>query len=178
LIILPILHCRGIDMRRKLLKIFLITVVVTIGIAVGSTLGVALLSSWLGSRTGESTTQRKVTPKVPSYSREELLNETNKHREQPLTLDPVLNDSAQRKCEDTAVKDIFEHGNPRDYIPADRAYSGENLAYGQSSERQVVDEWVASPSHNENLVRSEYKRMGFGLCPFRGGILVVQHFSD
>lgn len=115
---------------------------------------------------------------LPSFTREELLTETNKYREIPFILDPVLDDSAQRKCVDMVLKNDFEHGNWRDYIPSERKNRGENLASGYSSAKEILDAWVASPTHHKNLVSSDFSRVGFGICPHGNGIWIVQHFSS
>ena len=54
---------------------------------------------------------------------------------------------------------------------------GENLAYGQTTPEQVVEEWMASPSHAENILRVEYSEMGVS-CYLEGGVYYwVQHFA-
>ena len=40
-----------------------------------------------------------------------------------------------------------------------RAY-GENIAYGYSTERDVVDGWVRSPGHCKNIMNRFFKEMG------------------
>lgn len=159
---------------RKLLKALFIIVAVMLGAGIGS----ALL---LNSRAND--TAQPVKPSLsyiaPIYAREDLLTETNKYRNATLLLDPVLNSSAQERCEALAAKGEFEHGNDwKSYFPEGRGYVGENLAYGYSTAKEVVDNWVASPAHNANIISKDYADVGFGICPFRGSTLVVQYFSD
>lgn len=40
---------------------------------------------------------------------------------------------------------------------------GENLAKGQLSVEQVVEDWLNSPNHRRNLLRPEFKEIGIGL---------------
>lgn len=115
----------------------------------------------------------------PVYTREELLAETNTHRQTPLTLDPVLNQTAQEKCEAMAAKNEFEHGNLKPIADKLNRRIGENLTYGMAATAGVVVmNWMNSPSPRDNLTDKVWTRVGFGMCPFRGGTLVVQHFSD
>lgn len=37
---------------------------------------------------------------------------------------------------------------------------GENIAYGQTSPREVMDAWILSPSHCENMMDGNYKDLG------------------
>ena len=39
---------------------------------------------------------------------------------------------------------------------------GENLAAGQGSVSAVMDAWIKSSSHMANLVKPEYRHVGFG----------------
>lgn len=41
-------------------------------------------------------------------------------------------------------------------------YGGENIAKGQTSPEQVVAEWMASPIHRFNILRSEYRQTAVG----------------
>lgn len=133
----------------------------------------------LADRHYKEVTARAVQlPHPPVYDRDKLLEETNKHRQTPLTVDPALNDSATRKCKDMAVNNYLAHGSWESFLPKDRHRIGENLAVDQHSEVQVVDEWMASPGHKRNLQDQTFHRVGFSTCYFRGSTLVVQHFSD
>lgn len=129
----------------------------------------------------ETTAQIQKEESPPSFSVEELFNLTNKRRAEagrnPLSLDPVLNDSAQRKCEDMAAANVWEHGNPRDYLPA-RDYAGENLALGYQSEEETVDAWMVSPGHRKNIENEFFEHVGFGICIHQNKVSIVQHFSD
>lgn len=121
----------------------------------------------------------------PSFSVEELFNLTNERRveadRKPLLLDPVLNDSAQRKCEDMVATGIADHNLQELRNLADNLNRaiGENLAEGYFTSASVITAWDESPTHRENLLDSDWRRIGFGLCDSHSlGPIVVQHFSN
>lgn len=51
---------------------------------------------------------------------------------------------------------------------------GENLAKGQLSVEQVVEDWMNSPNHRENILRSEFAEIGIGIF----GDVWVQEFGS
>lgn len=115
-----------------------------------------------------------------TITREGLLTETNKIREAdtPLTADPVLEDTAQSRCEEMAALDKFEHLGLQEMADRLNRHVGENLTYGSRTSSQVVANWLRSPEHHKNMVDRDFSRVGFGICPFRGETLVVQHLSN
>jgi hypothetical protein len=122
-----------------------------------------------------SSESAQLTPLSP----EALTAETNKLRQKPLALDPVLNNTAQSKCEDMARRNDYSHGDVRSYrLKANRLNFSENIALDYTSTEEVVKAWADSPSHLGAMTDIQYNRVGFGICPFGNTTLVVQHFSD
>jgi hypothetical protein len=120
-----------------------------------------------------------IRSETSAYTREELWEETNKLRKVPLVLDPVLNDSAQKKCSDAVETNNLDHTGWQEYFSDKRRRIGENLAYGYFSVKEVISAWIESPSHNQNLVSPDWKYVGYGFCTSdKYGTIVVQHFSD
>jgi uncharacterized protein YkwD len=68
-----------------------------------------------------------------------------------------------------ARRGYFDHG---DFVQRLRRfgvrmpYVGENLAYGAGglSAQTVVNMWMASPAHRQNLLDREFQRIGVGLA--------------
>jgi uncharacterized protein YkwD len=62
---------------------------------------------------------------------------------------------------------------------------GENLAWGAGSQgapEAIVDAWLASPEHRENLLRPGFHRIGLGLARgafagYSGAVLVTADFA-
>jgi hypothetical protein len=102
----------------------------------------------------------------------------------------ALNAAAQAKAEDMAARGYFSHKGPdgeEPWVWIDRAgyeyvYAGENLAVRFNDSRDVVDAWMASPTHRANIVKANYQEIGVGLAQgtYKGGpaTFVVQYFGS
>ncbi|MFH0982214.1 MAG: CAP domain-containing protein [Planctomycetota bacterium] len=56
---------------------------------------------------------------------------------------------------------------------------GENLAVGHTTAAEVLDGWMASPSHRDNLLSPEWTRLGIGVRTDEAGTLHwVLEFAD
>lgn len=124
----------------------------------------------------------------------ELLKNTNQIREarglQPLRLDPELSQAAAGKASNMFTNNYWAHIAPDGTTPwvfiknsgYDYLYAGENLARGFSSASEVVDAWMASPSHRDNMLSPNYKDVGFavssGTLTGSDTILVVEMFGS
>lgn len=107
-----------------------------------------------------------------------------------LTENPVLNAAAQAKANDMATKGYFSHTGPDGQLPwhwfveagYDYRYAGENLAVRFSDSREVVNAWMASPTHKANIVKSQYQEIGIGVAEgvYQGvpATFVVQFFAS
>ena len=105
-----------------------------------------------------------------------LLQETNtdraKEQKAPLELDAQLSAAAQAKAEDMAKKNYWAHNSPDGKTPwsfigaSGYQYqsAGENLAYGFSDASGVVNGWMNSAEHRENILNDSYKHVGFGVA--------------
>ena len=122
-----------------------------------------------------------------------IIEETNKERVQfdlsHLQVSPLLQRAAQQKADDMAHKGYFSHQtpdgkNPWDFI-SDAGYeyttAGENLAVNFFDSQEVVNAWMASQSHRENILNTEYTQIGIGIAKgqFQGkdAVFVVQFFA-
>lgn len=125
---------------------------------------------------------------------DQLLMLTNEKRAElglsPLTLNPQLSNAAALKAEDMLGKDYWAHNSPDGKTPwvfikgagYDYAYAGENLARGFNSAEDVVNAWMASPKHRENLLFKNYSDVGFSVATGKlkgeDTVLIVQEFGD
>ncbi|WP_161524691.1 CAP domain-containing protein [Alteribacter lacisalsi] len=77
---------------------------------------------------------------------------------------------ARRKSQDMNENNYFSHTSPTYGSPFDmmRDYgiqytaAGENIAQGQPTPEQVVQQWMESPSHRENILSGNYSQIGVG----------------
>jgi hypothetical protein len=142
-------------------------------------------------------TLHKTMPDVLGYATdihvEQLLNGTNAKRQEaglsPLTINAQLSQAAAAKAQDMFAKGYWAHNSPSGATPwtfisgAGYQYvvAGENLAKNFNNSQGVVDAWMASPTHRENIVKSSYKEVGFavvnGTLNGEETTLVVQMFG-
>lgn len=138
-----------------------------------------------------------VIPDVLGYATdihvEQLLSGTNAQRQTaglaPLSLNGQLSQAAAAKAQDMFAKGYWAHNSPTGATPwtfitgAGYGYvvAGENLAKNFSSSQDVVNAWMASPTHKENLIKPSYKEVGFavvnGKLNGEETTLVVQMFG-
>ncbi|MFZ5845618.1 MAG: CAP domain-containing protein [Patescibacteria group bacterium] len=136
-------------------------------------------------------------PEVLGYAAnihlEELLSATNAKRTAaglpPLTLNSQLSAAAARKAADMFSKNYWAHNSPAGQTPWDfivaagykYALAGENLAKNFSDSRGVVEAWMNSSTHRDNILKSGYRDIGFaivnGVLNGEETTLVVQMFG-
>ncbi|MDQ0299945.1 putative YkwD family protein [Salibacterium salarium] len=105
---------------------------------------------------------------------QEVIQLTNQEREQA-GLDPLqsyseLSDVARDKSKDMRDAGYFDHNSPNYGSPFDMMdtygieYSGggENIAAGQRSPEEVVEGWMNSQGHRENILNSDFTHIGVG----------------
>jgi hypothetical protein len=108
-----------------------------------------------------------------------LLNASRaKHGLAPLHREERLELASQRHAEDMVARRYFEHDDPGGVDPQDRilatgypahnAITGENIAWAtgpKASPARVVDLWMHSPPHRENILRAGFTEIGVGVAP-------------
>jgi len=106
-----------------------------------------------------------------------------------LVLDQRLSRAAALKAQDMFANNYWAHNAPNGKTPwefvtvAGYRYrvAGENLAKNFSVSSGVIDAWMASSTHRENIMRGDYKDIGFavvnGVLGGEETTLVVQMFG-
>lgn len=124
---------------------------------------------------------------------QKLLELTNNEREkvnlQPLQYNEKLAEAAKNKAENMFSKNYWSHYGPAGETPWEfilgsgyqYEYAGENLAKNFLFSDGIVEAWMNSETHKENLLRSEYSDVGFaivnGVLNGEETTLVVQMFG-
>ena len=83
---------------------------------------------------------------------------------------PELNAAADAHAEDMAKNHYFSHTSLNKDLPWDRAEKfgydstgfAENIARGQQTPEQVVDDWMNSSGHRANIMNGSYADIGVG----------------
>lgn len=105
---------------------------------------------------------------------QEVVDLTNEEREKrglsPLKADTELSEVAHEKSRDMSANNYFSHDSPNYGSPFDmmKTYgvsyqtAGENIARGQQSPEEVVDGWMNSEGHRENILNEDFTNIGVG----------------
>jgi uncharacterized protein YkwD len=78
-----------------------------------------------------------------------------------------LANAALAHSKDMATRNFFSHTNPNGESPFDRTekagygrFTGENIAAGYGTLKEVMEGWLASPGHCANIMRQNYQDVG------------------
>ena len=123
----------------------------------------------------------------------DLISFTNQKRGEqglpPLKMDEQLSKAAGEKAANMFAQNYWAHNAPDGTTPwvffqhvgYNYVYAGENLAKDFNDSEGVVNAWMASPSHRENLLNAKYEDVGFavlnGTLLGEETTLVVQEFG-
>jgi uncharacterized protein YkwD len=124
-----------------------------------------------------------------------MLKEVNAVRRReglrPVAPAPLLDQAAQRHAQDMLARSYFAHQSPSGTTVRERAKGhgydwraiGENIAEGQTSVAEVMETWMNSPGHRQNILSPKFTELGVGLVMGRSGkngayrVLWVQNFG-
>lgn len=123
----------------------------------------------------------------------QLIELTNNQRlnsgAESVKLNEQLNQAAQAKVNDMFANNYWAHTSPSGtepwYFVTNSGYkylhAGENLARDFSTSKDIVNAWMASPTHKKNLLDKRYKDMGLAVKDgYINGVettIVVQMFG-
>ena len=99
----------------------------------------------------------------------------------PLKWNDQLEEAAKIQANDMYEKGFLSHKGSNGLYVDDRLYTvhyfwvacGENVAYGALYEDEVMEEWMKSPGHCANIMKSEYTEMG----AWQSGLYWAQVFA-
>jgi len=126
-------------------------------------------------------------PEDASAAEQSVFDLVNQEREKagvgPLSWCDGLAELAKAHSNDMCDRGFFSHVNPEGEGPGDRASAGhagsytftpvypnpyfglgENIAMGQTTAAQVMDDWMNSPGHRANILKGGYTHIGVGVC--------------
>lgn len=104
---------------------------------------------------------------------QQLVNqERSKAGLRALAMDWELQRTARVKACDMAENKYFSHQSPTYGSPFDMMKqfgityktAGENIAEGQRTPQEVMQAWMNSQGHRENILKPEYTHIGVGYC--------------
>ncbi len=128
-----------------------------------------------------------------SVTIDEVVRATNEKRVaaglKPLVYNEKLADAARRKAANMFSENYWSHTSPSGKTPwtwfndagYKYIYAGENLAKDFGSTDRMMEAWMASPTHKDNIVSPKYSEIGLAVVPGSIGgqdtVLVVQLFG-
>ena len=119
------------------------------------------------------TTTNNASQSVSEFEKQ-VVDLTNAERTKaglkPLEIHSPLMAVAHAKSADMAKNNYFSHTSPTFGSPFDQIKSagisyrsaGENIAQGQRTPQQVVQAWMDSPGHRQNIMNANYTHIGVG----------------
>jgi uncharacterized protein YkwD len=138
----------------------------------------------------------KISPVVPadsSISSQKLIKLTNDYRRQfglaPLTPNVRLTQAAVNKARDLLTRQYFGHTSPSGQrfsswikeVNYNYFFVGENLAIDFKTNQEILDAWINSPGHRDNILKPQYQEIGLAAVPGKfknhSTVVVVQLFG-
>ncbi len=125
--------------------------------------------------------------------RQQLLDRVNEERKSrrlgPLRPNRALSSAAQTYADKMMREGFYGHVSPRGDTVLERVQAsgydaertGENLASGQPTAEQAMDNWMASKGHRDNILAPSFQDVGFGVSVLESEgelkVLWVQFFG-
>ncbi|MGN0634663.1 MAG: CAP domain-containing protein [Acutalibacteraceae bacterium] len=118
----------------------------------------------------------------------EVVRLVNQERESrglaPVRRTASISRVARQKADDMCTHNYFSHtsptyGTPFEMLEQNRvrfSYAGENIAFGQVTAEEVVQAWMNSKGHRENILNPAYTKIGVGCADNVQGSYWVQIF--
>jgi len=111
-------------------------------------------------------------PADSSQFAQQVLTIVNQERSKaglkPLTMNANLSKVAMAKAQDMYNNNYFDHQSPTYGSPFDMMrqfgitynYAGENIAKGQRTPTEVMNQWMNSPGHRANILQANFTQIG------------------
>ncbi len=125
------------------------------------------------TQSDDKKSERQTASSVKEFEKK-VVELTNKERTErglkPLKLSEELTTVARAKSKDMRDNNYFDHTSPTYGSPftmmtdfgIDYTAAGENIAAGQKTPAEVVEDWMKSKGHRENILNSQYTHIAIG----------------
>ncbi|MFJ7682586.1 CAP domain-containing protein [Peribacillus butanolivorans] len=131
-------------------------------------------AGYTNSQPEKNTDEKTETSSELSAFEQQVVKLTNAERAKQglaaLKIDTELSKVARLKSQDMKDKNYFDHNSPTYGSPFDMmkkfgisyTSAGENIAQGQKTPEEVVEAWMNSQGHRENIMNSSFTHIGVG----------------
>ena len=156
-------------------KLLMLAVIITFAISIAGCLPTGVITGTGGAAGNISNPSSNSGANSASTFEIEVLNLTNVERTKqglnPVTWNDKLASAIENHCKDMIANNYFEHVSPSGSTPGDRATAagyrwlrvGENIAKGQTTPQEVVNAWMNSPHHRDNILNPDFTELGVAL---------------
>jgi len=177
-------------------KVFLSSIILTLSVLLLCSFGFSQSVEVKGissASIGSATASINITA-APSDYEHAVAALINQYREanglSALAFDETLINTAQTRSADMIARGYFSHYTPENTTVFNLLksagygyrYAGENLAQCQpaniGSPDAFLNAWKNSPTHNQNMLRSQYTKIGVGMIEDGGRRVVTTVFSN
>ncbi|SDW37040.1 uncharacterized protein, YkwD family [Marinococcus luteus] len=143
-------------------------------ISVGESIAIPGSESNSSSESSSAETSDAVSSQSESEFEQEVVRLTNEVRAEnglaPVEAESSLQSVADAKSQDMIENDYFAHESPTYGSPFEMmkefgvSYegAGENIAAGQDTPQDVVDAWMDSPGHRDNILNPDFTHIAIG----------------
>ena len=140
---------------------------------------VALVGSVVSTEMTKEEQSRAEELKSMSQAAFELVNKERVGRGlEALTWNNALESCAMVRAQEIVT--TFSHNRPNGnpwYTVNSEIMWGENLARGYTNAQEVVEAWMDSPTHAENILASDFKVCSIAIYEVDGSLYFAQEFS-
>ena len=120
----------------------------------------------------EPTPPTQFPPERPKLENDPIQRLLDLHNEQRglkgrpnFTIDSELNQYAQQWANNMARRNKLYHSDVGNILALNRFYTaGENIAWNQQTPEEVVNAWMHSEGHRENIMNRQFTKIGFGFA--------------
>lgn len=124
---------------------------------------------------------KKVTGTFNTAAAKQVFMSVNEKRKAAnlaaLSWDPALADAAKLRAAELTVSNSHTRPDGTDFFTVAQGVTGENIAYGYESPAVAIKEWMNSPGHKANILRSTFDKLAVASFTSGGEIYWVQDFS-
>jgi uncharacterized protein YkwD len=152
-----------------------------LSLALLSCIGIEAATAFPSTGPGKTVLHFRPAPAMRASMADDILKYVNEYRRRKrlpaLAMNGVMSAEAQKHSENMAAhRTAFGHSGFRNRMKRilpkinGNGSLAENVAYGSTSAKQVVERWLKSPVHRENI-EGPYNLTGIGIATDRSGDL-------
>lgn len=171
-------------MKSIIVLIFLIFIgiilLLSIGVLIGQNSTILGIPSLIVNSTSKPIEKISPTPHLDPYKIYNLINDYRASNDiNKLVWDPSMCDFVQKRLiqihTDYSHSDFLANAKK---VFGYNLYLGENISQGETSEQELVSDWINSQEHRENILNIHFDRTCISSDVFYGNTYSIQEFAS